>query len=116
MAAPPIKGHRQVALPEALEDPRHIAEADHQLGPGPEGSVQFPVRPAVHRRLELDRQDERFARHAALPFGIDAPRREGFRLGRIPKAPQGLAPDEIDPSRFVQAPLSDVGPEHPLPP
>ena len=81
MAAPSIKSHREVMLPEALEDPRHIAEALHQVGPGPEGSVQFPVRPAVDRYFELDRQYERFIRHAPLPFGIDAPRREGSSLG-----------------------------------
>ena len=68
MAAPPIKGHRQVALPEALEDPRHIAEADHKLGPGPEGPIYFSMGPAVDRSFELDRQYQRFARHAPLPF------------------------------------------------
>ena len=68
MAAPRVEGHRQVMLPEALEDPCHIAEAHHKLGPRPKGSVQFPVRPAVDRYFELDGQYERFARHASTPL------------------------------------------------
>ena len=55
-------------LPEALEDPRHIAEAEHKLSPGPEGPIHLSMGPPIYRSFELDGQYERLARQAPTPL------------------------------------------------